>query len=156
GYPDGQAGRGVGSETTTMERQNVRLEKQDRIWVLTFDRPEKRNALDAQTVTEAYDALLEVEREAGPPGCVVILRGGGDKAFVSGSDIGQLHQRTQHDALGAMNQRLFNAVENFLWPVIAAVNGFALGGGFELAIACDLRVASETARFGFPETGLGI
>ncbi len=139
-----------------MEPQNVRLEKQDRIWVLTFDRPEKRNALDAQTVTEAHDALGKVEREAGPSGCVVILRGGGDKAFVSGADISQLHQRTQHDALGAMNQRLFNAVENFPWPVIAAVNGFALGGGFELAIACDLRVASETARFGFPETGLGI
>jgi len=139
-----------------MDRQNVRLESQNRIWTLTFDRPEKRNALDRQTVEEAHHALLQIDREAGPGGCVVVLRGGGDKAFVSGADISQLHQRTQQDALGAINQALFTAVENFPWPVIAAVNGFALGGGFELAIACDLRVASDTARFGFPETGLGI
>jgi enoyl-CoA hydratase len=139
-----------------MERQNVKLENRDRIWILTFDRPEKRNALDAQTVREAHDALDEVEREAGQAGAVVIIRGGGDKAFLAGADISQLHQRTERDALCAINQGLFTAVENFPWPVIAAVNGFALGGGFELAIACDLRVASETARFGFPETGLGI
>lgn len=139
-----------------MERQNVKLENRDRTWILTIDRPEKRNALDAQTVAEMHDALGEVDRRAGEAGGVVLLRGGGDKAFVSGADIGQLHQRTQRDALCALNQGLFTAVENFPWPVIAAVNGFALGGGFELAIACDLRVASETARFGFPETGLGI
>lgn len=139
-----------------MERQNVKLENHDRVWTLTIDRPEKRNALDAQTVAETHDALRQVDREAGQAGCVVILRGGGDKAFVSGADIGQLQQRTQHDALCALNQGLFTAIENFPWPVIAAINGFALGGGFELAIACDLRVASETARFGFPETGLGI
>lgn len=139
-----------------MDRQNIKLENHDRIWTLTFNRPEKRNALDAETVREAHDALLEVEGEAGEAGCVVILRGAGDQAFLSGADIGQLHERTQKDALGAINQGLFTAVENFSWPVIAAVNGYALGGGFELAIACDLRVASETARFGFPETGLGI
>ena len=139
-----------------MDRQNVKLEQDDRIWILTIDRPEKRNALDAQTVAETHDALREADRTAGQAGCVVILRGGGDKAFVSGADISQLHQRTQHDALCALNQGLFTAIENFPWPVIAAVNGFALGGGFELAIACDLRIATETARFGFPETGLGI
>ncbi len=139
-----------------MERQNILLERQDRIWTLTFNRPEKRNALDAQTVAEAHDALAEVEREAGSAGAVVIVRGAGDKAFVSGADIGQLHQRTQHDALVAINQGLFTAVESFTWPTIAAVNGYALGGGFELALSCDLRVASETARFGFPETGLGL
>ena len=139
-----------------MERQNVKLENHDRIWTLTFDRPEKRNCLDLQTVREAHDALDEVECAGGPAGCVLIVRGGGDKAFVAGADISQLYQRTENDALCAINQKLFNAVENFPWPVIAAVNGFALGGGFELAIACDLRVASDTARFGFPETGLGI
>ena len=139
-----------------MERQNVKLESHNRIGILTIDRPEKRNALDAQTVAEMHDGLGEANREAGEAGCVVIVRGGGDKAFVSGADISQLYQRTRHDALCALNQGLFTAVENFPWPVIAAVNGFALGGGFELAIACDLRVASETARFGFPETGLGI
>ncbi len=139
-----------------MERQNIKLERRDRIWILTFDRPEKRNALDKQTVDETYDALAEIEQQAGHGGCVVILRGGGDKAFVSGADIGQLYQRTERDAMAAINQRLLTAIENFTWPVIAAVNGYALGGGFELAIACDLRVASETAKFGFPETGLGI
>jgi enoyl-CoA hydratase len=139
-----------------MDRQNIKLEKHDRVWTLTFNRPEKRNALDARTVHEAHDAMREVESEAGEAGCVLILRGAGAKAFLSGADISQLYQRTPKDALGAINQGLFNAVENFPWPVIAAVNGYALGGGFELAIACDLRVASETARFGFPETGLGI
>jgi enoyl-CoA hydratase len=139
-----------------MERQNVTLEQQDRIWTLTFNRPEKRNALDSRTVAEAHDALGEVADRAGWAGAVVILRGAGDKAFVSGADIAQLHERTQHDALVAINQGLFTAIENFAWPTIAAVNGYALGGGFELALACDVRVASETARFGFPETGLGI
>lgn len=139
-----------------MTRQNVKLESNHRIWTLTFDRPEKRNALDARTVEEAHDALAEIERGAGQAGCVVIVRGGGEKAFLSGADIGELHRRTQQDALCSINQRLFTAIEDFPWPVIAAVNGYALGGGFEMAIACDLRVASETAQFGFPETGLGI
>jgi len=139
-----------------MQRQNIKLETAERIWILTFDRPERRNALDKQTVEEAHDALAEISAEAGENGCVVIIRGGGDKAFVSGADISQLNQRTQRDALAAINQGLLTAIENFPWPVIAAVNGYALGGGFELAIACDLRVASETAQFGFPETGLGI
>ncbi|HYM13429.1 MAG TPA: enoyl-CoA hydratase-related protein [Bryobacterales bacterium] len=139
-----------------MDRQNIKLEQHDRVWTLTFNRPEKHNALDAQTVREAHDALREVESEAGEAGGVLILQGAGDKAFLSGADISQLYQRSPRDALGAINQGIFTAVENFPWPVIAAVNGYALGGGFELAIACDLRVASETARFGFPETGLGI
>lgn len=139
-----------------MDRQNIKLENHDRVWTLTFNRPEKRNALDARTVHEAHDAMREAESEAGEAGSVLILRGAGDQAFLSGADISQLYERTQKDALGAINQGLFTAVENFPWPVIAAVNGYALGGGFELAIACDLRVASETARFGFPETGLGI
>lgn len=139
-----------------MERQNILLERQDRIWTLTFNRPDKRNALDAQTVAEAHDALAEVAGEAGLGGAVVIVRGAGDKAFVSGADIGQLHKRTPQDAVLSINQGLFTALDNFAWPTIAAVNGYALGGGFELALSCDIRVASETARFGFPETGLGI
>jgi len=139
-----------------MERENIILQRQDRIWTLIFNRPEKRNALDAQTVAEAHDALAEVEREAGEAGAVVIVRGAGDQAFVSGADISQLHKRTPYDALASINQGLLTAVDNFTWPVIAAVNGYALGGGFELALACDIRVASETAVFGFPETGLGI
>jgi enoyl-CoA hydratase len=139
-----------------MTGENVKLERDGRIWTLTFNRPEKRNALDLPTVNEAQEALREAEAAAGEAGCVVILRGAGDQAFVSGADIAQLHQRTQRDALAAINQRLMTAVENFPWPVIAAVHGYALGGGCELAIACDLRVASETAKFGFPETGLGI
>ncbi len=139
-----------------MERRNVKLESQDRVWILTIDRPEKRNALDRDTVAEIHDGLEEVRRQAGDGGCVLILRGGGDRAFVSGADISQLHLRTLQDALAPINQALMSAVESFPWPVIAAVNGYALGGGFELAMACDLRLASETACFGLPETVLGI
>src|SRR3990172_7654604 len=87
---------------------------------------------------------------------VLILTGAGEKAFVSGADIGELLERGRREGLEGINQKLFTAIENFPWPVIAAVNGYALGGGCELALACDLRLAAEEAKFGFPETSLGI
>src|SRR3970282_226268 len=121
---------------------------------LTVTRPEVRNALGKETVEEIHAALRELA--ARDDVRVLILTGAGDKAFVSGADIREIRQRGKREALDAINQELFTAVENFLWPVIAAVNGYALGGGFELALACDLRVAAEEAKFGFPETGLGI
>ncbi|MFQ5926009.1 MAG: enoyl-CoA hydratase/isomerase family protein [Terriglobia bacterium] len=121
---------------------------------LTVNRPEVRNALSAETVEEFRGVLRElaVRPEVG----VLVVTGAGDKAFVAGADIRELRQRGRREGLEAMNQQLFTVIENFPRPVIAAINGYALGGGCELALACDIRIASETAKFGFPETGLGI
>ncbi len=134
--------------------QTILLEISGGIATLTVNRPEVRNALGKQTVEEIHAALVELagRDDAG----VLILTGAGEKAFVSGADIREIRQRGKRDALEAINQRLFTAIENFAKPVIAAVNGYALGGGFELALACDIRIAAEEAVFGFPESGLGI
>lgn len=134
--------------------KTILLEVSERIATLTVNRPEVRNALGKETVEEIHAALRELA--ARDDVHVLILTGAGDKAFVSGADIREIRQRGKREALEAINQELFTAVDNFPWPVIAAVNGYALGGGFELALACDLRVAAEEAKFGFPETGLGI
>jgi enoyl-CoA hydratase len=134
--------------------KTILVEVSDRIATLTVNRPEVRNALSKETVEEIHAALRElaVRDDVG----VLIMTGAGEKAFVAGADIREIRQRGKREALEAINQELFSAVENFPFPVIAAVGGYALGGGFELALACDLRVASEEARFGFPETNLGI
>ncbi len=134
--------------------KTILLEVSDRIATLTVNRPEVRNALSKEVVEEMHAALraLAARDDVG----VLILTGAGDKAFVSGADIGEIRERGKREALEAINQELFTAVESFPWPVIAAVGGYVLGGGFELCLACDLRVAAEEARFGFPETGLGI
>lgn len=136
-----------------MEWKNIRLENEEGIWTLTIDRPDVRNALDTPTVKEINQALdsLDVSK----PG-VLILTGGGERAFVSGADIADLRTRKKAQALEAINTTLFSRVESFAWPVIGAINGFALGGGCELALACDIRIVSENAKFGFPETALGI
>ena len=138
----------------TQNYRTIQLEVSERIATLTVNRPEARNALSKETVQEMHAALraLAAREDVG----VVILTGAGDKSFVAGADIREIRERGKREALEAINQELFSAVENFPWPVIAAVNGYALGGGFELALACDIRVAAESARFGFPETGLGI
>ncbi len=134
--------------------RTIRVEVSDRIAIITIDRPEVRNALSKECVDEMQAALrdLAARDDVG----VLIITGAGEKSFVAGADIREIRQRGKREALEAINQSLFNAIEDFPWPVIAAVNGFALGGGFELALACDIRVAAETAQFGFPETNLGI
>jgi len=134
--------------------KTILLEVSDRIATLTVNRPEVRNALSKEVVEEMHAALRELaaREDVG----VLILTGAGEKAFVSGADIREIRERGKQEALEAINQELFTAVENFPWPVIAAIGGYALGGGFELSLACDLRLAAEEARFGFPETGLGI
>jgi len=132
----------------------VRTDVSESIGTLTIDRPEVKNALDLETVSAVRAALtaLAVNDDVG----VLIITGGGETAFVSGADINDIRARGRDDGLAAINSSLFAAVERFPRPTIAAINGFALGGGCELALACDLRIASESAKFGQPELGLGI
>ncbi|MBI4231104.1 MAG: enoyl-CoA hydratase/isomerase family protein [Planctomycetes bacterium] len=136
------------------ERPEVRVETRDGIGIATIDRPAFRNALNRSTVG-LLRSVLGRWREDPSVGCVVFT-GAGDEVFVSGADIRELRERTPADALDAINSGLFQEIEKYPKPTIAAVNGAALGGGCELAIACDLRVAVPNARFGQPETGLGI
>jgi enoyl-CoA hydratase len=131
----------------------VRVEDDGVAW-LTFNRPEKRNALDQAMVDEVHAALRALQ--ARDDVSVLILRGAGGKAFVGGADIGQLRDRGRLDALRRINSDLFRAVERFSAPTIAAIEGFALGGGCEVALACDLRLCGESAKLGQPEVGLGI
>lgn len=136
-----------------MAFSNLRLTVEGRVATLTVDRPEVRNALDTATVDELHRALEEVrEARAG----VLILTGAGEKSFVSGADIRAIQGRRRDDALLSINSRLMSAVEGHEAVSIAAVNGWALGGGCELALCCDLRIASENAVFGLPEPSLGI
>jgi enoyl-CoA hydratase len=131
-------------------------EKKDNIGVLTVNRPDKLNALSNELTEELQKFLGEAEKDAELR--VVVITGAGDKAFVAGADINELVER---DALQGRNvsrfrQELFARIENLPVPVIAAVNGYALGGGLELALACNIRIASEKAQFGAPEIKLGI
>ena len=137
-----------------MDYKNIRVSVADGVAVLTFDRPEVRNALNLETVREGEVALTDLAAAAAVG--ALIVTGAGDKAFVSGADISDLRERTRDDGLAGINSSFFAAVERFPRPTIAAVNGYALGGGCELALACDLRIAAETAKFGQPELGLGI
>lgn len=121
---------------------------------LVLNRPDKLNAVDYAMV-EGLHAALDFY-EARDDIHALILTGAGDKAFAAGADIAQLSERRAPDALRAINASLFDRISRFPVPTIAAVRGFALGGGCELALACDLRVAGVSARFGQPEVGLGI
>lgn len=136
--------------------ENVRSENKDGILYITIDRPKVLNALNAQTVEEIGQAF-EAARDDASVKCI-ILTGGGEKAFVAGADINELATMTPvaGKAIAEKGQRIFGAIERFPKPVIAAINGFALGGGCELALSCHIRVASEKAQLGLPEVTLGI
>jgi len=127
------------------------------ISLLTINRPEKLNALNIETISQLHQELVAAAKNSEVRG--VILTGAGQKAFVAGADISEFSGFSQQE--GAKLSRdghelLFNFIENFPKPVLAAVNGFALGGGFELALACHLRMASHNAKFGLPELTLGL
>lgn len=139
-----------------MEYQTLLLARHDNIAVVTINRPDKLNALNATAKEELRNVLIGYRGD--PSVSVVIITGAGDKAFVAGTDIGEL---TKLDAetgkeFSARGQEVFDLIENLGKPVVAAVNGYALGGGCELALACHIRIASENARFGQPEVNLGI
>ena len=133
----------------------VTLEQNGPVGIVTMNRPEALNALNDQVLQELDAVLDQVEDKEDL--LVMILTGAG-RAFVAGADIGQMSNLTaaQAKAFGVLGNRVFLKLENLSKPTIAAVNGFALGGGCELAMACDIRVASIRARFGQPEVGLGI
>ncbi len=124
------------------------------VLLVTFNRPEVRNAINRQVQLDLR-AVLETARADDAVGAVV-LTGAGEKAFIAGADISQVAGYTKLTALDSDLQRLFDLVEEFPKPTIAAVNGFALGGGCEIAMACDIRIASQTTRFGLPETALSV
>lgn len=135
---------------------NVKTENRDGVLVVTIDRQKALNALNAQTVDEirqTFDAARDDDSVK-----AVIITGAGEKAFVAGADIKELATMTPITGkeTSERGQRIFRAIERFPKPVIAAINGFALGGGCELALACHIRVASENAKIGLPEVTLGI
>ncbi len=138
------------------ERHYVHLDRDEEIAILTIDRQRKLNALNPQVVAGIAEAFEALRDDASVRG--VILTGAGEKAFVAGADIGVLAEMTPLSAVDVsrQGQEVLRTIERFPKPVMAAVGGFALGGGCELALACHLRIASANARFGLPEVTLGI
>ena len=139
-----------------MAFDNLLLERDGAVATITINRPKVLNALNTATIDELRHAILELKADAGIR--VTILTGAGEKSFVAGADINELAVQTpasgrEHALAG---QHVFDLIENMGKPVIAAINGFALGGGCELAMACTLRVAADTARLGQPEIALGL
>jgi len=133
----------------------VKVEREDNVAVLTVDRQEKLNALDRQVVEEIGQALLELEAE-GPR--AIVVTGAGERAFIAGADIRAMSAMDPLEAkrFSEIGHAAMALLDRSPIPTIAAVNGYALGGGCEVALACDVRIAAENSTFGFPEVGLGI
>ncbi len=139
-----------------MSFENIRVERGDGVATITIDRPKVLNALNHQTLVELRAALGEIEGDAGVR--AVVLTGAGDKAFVAGADINELARMNPIGAkeLAFFGQQTLARLERLGKPTVAMINGFALGGGLEIALACTLRTAATTARLGLPEVSLGI
>jgi len=139
-----------------MSFENIRFEVEDAVGTLTVDRPKALNALNPDTLREILRCLRDARRDASLRS--IVLTGAGEKAFIAGADIAAMSTMRVIEAkeMARLGQRATSAIEDLALPVIAAVNGFALGGGLEMVMACDLVVASEKARFGQPEINLGI
>ncbi|HEX5436922.1 MAG TPA: enoyl-CoA hydratase-related protein [Gemmatimonadaceae bacterium] len=137
------------------EPEIVLVEARGPVAVVTMNRPDKRNALDGQMRCAFLGAMDRVNRDTAIR--AVVLTGAGDKAFIAGADIAEFEGRTAVDQWRVMKgPSVFEAIEHSPKPVIAAVNGYCLGGGMEIALSCDIRIASRAARFGQPEVNLGI
>jgi enoyl-CoA hydratase len=139
-----------------MELKNVILEKEGNLAIVTINRPKALNALNSGTLKDLDAVLDDLENDQNI--YCVILTGSGEKAFVAGADISEMKDLTEDEGreFGLLGNGVFRRLEKLDKPVIAAISGFALGGGCELAMACDIRIASEKARFAQPEVGLGI
>ena len=135
--------------------ETITVEKRGKVAVLTINRPDKLNALNNKVHSEGVEALDELRRDESVR--VLVITGAGEKSFVAGADISEFEGQTPVTQRDSFHERsLFNTIDSFPKPVIAMVNGFCLGGGNELAMACDLRLCSENARFAQPEINLGI
>ena len=138
-----------------MVNENVYLERQDNIAILKFNRPQVMNALNSEVLQELEEKLETIKRDEEIYAAIIT---GNGKAFVAGADISEMIHKTPDEArkFAELGLKVFRKIELMEKPIIAAVNGFALGGGCELAMSCDIRIASEKAKFGQPEVGLGI
>lgn len=139
-----------------MELKNVILEKEEHLAIVTINRPKALNALNSETLKDLDTVIEDLEKDSNI--YAVILKGAGDKSFVAGADISEMKDLNEEQGkeFGILGNNVFLRLENLPKPVIAAISGFALGGGCELSMACDIRIASEKAKFGQPEAGLGI
>lgn len=134
--------------------QTILVEQKENTHYITFNRPEKRNALNLQMVNELKTLLQQLKEKYPPP--PLVFQGNGDKAFMAGADIQELKERNALQALQAINANLMEEIAAFPFVTIAKIHGHCLGAGLELALACDLRIASDDATFAQPETGLNI
>jgi enoyl-CoA hydratase len=139
-----------------MNFKNLLLRIENKIAIVTINRPDKLNALNSATLDELNAVFMQLEKDDHVN--VILLTGSGEKAFVAGADISVLNKCNEDtgEEFAKKGQEIFEKIENCKKPVIAAVNGFALGGGCELALSCHIRIASENAKFGQPEVNLGI
>ena len=135
--------------------ETILVEKRDKVAVIIINRPDKLNALNSKVHEEGVAALEELRKDESVR--VVVITGAGQKSFIAGADISEFAGQTPVTQRSVFQEKtLFNSIDNFPKPVIAMINGFCLGGGNELALACDIRIASENARFAQPEINLGI
>ncbi len=135
--------------------ENILVEKRDKVAVITINRPDKLNALNSKVHAEGVAALDELRKDDSVR--VVVITGAGEKSFIAGADISEFAGQTPVTQRNLFHERtFFNSIDTFPKPVIAMINGFCLGGGNELALACDIRIAGENAKFGQPEINLGI
>lgn len=139
-----------------MELKNVLLEKEGHLAIVTINRPKALNALNSETLKDLNTVIEDLENDSNI--YAVILTGAGEKSFVAGADIAEMRELNEEQGkeFGMLGNKVFRRLEKLDKPVIAAISGFALGGGCELSMACDIRIASERARFAQPESGLGI
>ena len=140
-----------------VKSENIICELINQILVITINRPDKLNALNKQTIEELHETLVGAENQNDVR--VVIITGSGQKAFVAGADISELAGLSVEEGKQLSSNghfKIFNFIENYSKPIIAAINGFSLGAGLELAMACHIRVMSDTAKMGLPEVSLGL